>query len=62
MEWTKEQAGEKWCPFVRVSTGNTFTQTNRTVPSKCLADGCMAWEDGIVGYGSCLLLKEASNG
>ncbi len=59
MELTNAQAREKWCPFVRVSTGSTIITSSRTVNSKCLGNGCMAWiETRSKSMGHCGLVKE----
>ncbi len=62
MRHEEQEAKEKWCPFVRVSTGSAIVMTSRTVNSKCLGRGCMAWEPRVQTMGYCgLIEKEDEN-
>jgi hypothetical protein len=46
MYCTTEEANQKWCPFVRVSTGATITVSSRKQDTNCQGNRCMAWVDG----------------
>jgi hypothetical protein len=39
------EASQKWCPFVRVSTGSIGTSSNRDGNNTCKSSRCMAWDD-----------------
>ncbi len=59
---TLEEAGLKWCPFVRISTGSIQPSNSRGEDKVCLADRCMAWikKSDVTGY--CGLVRRVNVG
>lgn len=56
MQYTREQAAKKWCPFARASGDsdgvNRLANGDGDDACTCLADYCMAWQwaEGEAGY------------
>ena len=59
MECSENEAVEKWCPFVQVSTGSLMYVSNRIasgIKVKCLGRNCMAWVHTYQTDGRCGLI------
>ena len=52
-----EEAKDKWCPFVRVSTGAIVIAKSRGDSNNCLANKCMAWVNRSSVEGRCGMVE-----